>query len=57
MFEFARQLKVMEDTEDGLDDLHGFGGALAVLSLARAEATLVAEECLSVAWICVCSSI
>ena len=26
--EFAREFEVMEDAEDGLDDLHEFGGAL-----------------------------
>ena len=35
--EFAREFKVMEDAEDGLDDLHEFGGPQALLSLARAE--------------------
>ena len=35
--EFARQFKVMEDAEDGLDDLHEFGGRWALLSLARAH--------------------
>jgi len=41
--EFAREFKVMEDAEDGLDDLHEFGGARALLSLARARAALVAR--------------
>lgn len=35
-----REFKVMEDAEDGLDDLHGFGGRWAVVSLARAGAAL-----------------
>src|SRR6202012_79359 len=34
--EFTREFKVMEDAEDGLDDLHEFGGARALLSLATA---------------------
>jgi hypothetical protein len=29
--EFARKLKVMEDAEDGLDDLHRFANAAAAL--------------------------
>src|SRR5580658_5238079 len=41
MIEFAREFKVMEDAEDGLDDLHEFGGPQALLSLARAEEALV----------------
>src|SRR6185437_5380402 len=34
--ELTREFKVMEDAEDGLDDLHEFGGRWALLSLARA---------------------
>jgi hypothetical protein len=30
MIEFAGEFEVMEDAEDGLDDLHEFGGAAAV---------------------------
>jgi hypothetical protein len=38
VFEFAREFKVMEDAEDGLDDLHEFWRPVAEFSKSRSGA-------------------